>query len=228
MGIRQGPILRSKTTGLPQSMEKVGTSWTEELLLAHLAFLRRHVPNKNEELARRLISAFVDRAVAIIEEACKDVGVIVSIEQIVYVSIVTSKEVAEQYLSQPNLVALCGIEKSTLFVTAAKGPDQRLENHVPQAVGEIYSCARTLKKKIVRGALTNGWEWLWIILQVYPSGGGQYSLSQPITVQGPSDTGEKVIYPKAVSRVASVLAHWMLHGSEDLTECDYYTHSPDS
>ncbi|KAF9548277.1 hypothetical protein CPC08DRAFT_346771 [Agrocybe pediades] len=135
-----------------------------------------------------------------------------------------SQSSPEQYLSHPHLVALCGIEKSTFFVTEAKGPDQILENHVPQAVGEMYSCARTLKKKIVRGALTNGWEWLWIILEVSPSGGGgRYSLSQPITVQGPSDTGEKVIYPKAVSRVASVLAHWMLHGSEDLTECDYYT-----
>ncbi|KAF9553048.1 hypothetical protein CPC08DRAFT_767833 [Agrocybe pediades] len=239
MGIQQGPDLRSKTTGLPQSTEKVGTPWTEELLLAHLAFLRRHVPNKNEELARRLIFAFVDRAVVIIEETCKDVGVIVSIEQVVpsvtisktsrnslqgkigYVSI----SPPEQYLSHPHLVALCGIEKSTFFVTEAKGPDQILENHVPQAVGEMYSCARTLKKKIVRGALTNGWEWLWIILEVSPSGGGRYSLSQPITVQGPGDTGEKVIYPKAVSGVASVLAHWMLHGSEDLIECDYYTYT---
>ncbi len=35
-------------------------------------------------------------------------------------------------------------EDSTLFISKAKGPNQLLESHVPQAICEMYACARTV------------------------------------------------------------------------------------
>ena len=45
-------------------------------------------------------------------------------------------------LQNPRLKKLPG---QALFVTEAKGPDQRLASHVPQALGELYACAKHLE-----------------------------------------------------------------------------------
>ena len=50
---------------------------------------------------------------------------------------------AEKYLAWPRLGVLQDFDH-TLFVSEAKASDLSLENHVPQAVGEMYACAKQL------------------------------------------------------------------------------------
>ncbi|KAF8809153.1 hypothetical protein BYT27DRAFT_7188242 [Phlegmacium glaucopus] len=37
---------------------------------------------------------------------------------------------------------------------------------VPQAICEMYPCGKYLQKKVIRGALTNGRQWIFLILNI--------------------------------------------------------------
>ena len=89
------------------------------------------------------------------------------------------------------------------FVSEAKGPDQRLVAHVPQAIWEMYGCETTgvssywrwrfrlrellwqtlSRKTIIRGVLTNGHEWIFLVLGLDADGkSGEYLESDKICV----------------------------------------------
>ncbi|KAK7471037.1 hypothetical protein VKT23_002452 [Stygiomarasmius scandens] len=42
------------------------------------------------------------------------------------------------------------------FVIEVKPDGRFLDDHIPQAIAEMYGCARIMQKDIIRGALTNG------------------------------------------------------------------------
>ncbi|KAG5638514.1 hypothetical protein H0H81_012151 [Sphagnurus paluster] len=52
--------------------------------------------------------------------------------------ILTAEPHVRGLLKNPKLRPLSG-QDNALFVTEAKGPDQRLESHVPQAISEMYA-----------------------------------------------------------------------------------------
>ena len=112
------------------------------------------------------------------------------------------------------------------FVAEAKVSSLHLTGHLLQAIGEIYACAKSLKwgpllalfffsnpllhprKNILRGALTDGNAWIFIILVLNSdSNGAKYRSSLPIHLGHP-----QVIKPWP-DVVAAILSHWVSLGS---------------
>ncbi|KAI9512017.1 hypothetical protein F5148DRAFT_1280243 [Russula earlei] len=70
----------------------------------------------------------------------------------------TSQHVAAILLTSPQLRShlLAGF-----FVIEAKISDP--SDHVPLAVCEMYACGKLLQKKVLRGTLTNGRQWIFLL-----------------------------------------------------------------
>ncbi|KAJ3498006.1 hypothetical protein NLJ89_g10275 [Agrocybe chaxingu] len=132
-------------------------------------------------------------------------------------AIATSSIKAQRLLRQPFLRELKE-DDSVLFVSEATGPDQRLENHVAQAVGEMHRCARTAGKTTIRGVLTSGRGWIFLILKLNADGnGGSYLESDELTI---SREALGQVSKTAASLLSAIIAHWMKHSHEELDEDD--------
>ncbi|KAL1940913.1 hypothetical protein VTO73DRAFT_7549 [Trametes versicolor] len=110
-----------------------------------------------------------------------------------------------------------------LFVAEAKGVSHMLGTHVPQAVVEMQACASRLKSTYIRGALTNGTSWIFLLLELDTSFlGGRYweSARQDVVIQSSGD--RRWVDKESVDRMAALLAHWAKHCAEDLTEDDWF------
>ncbi|KAF9035395.1 hypothetical protein BDZ89DRAFT_1062174 [Hymenopellis radicata] len=71
---------------------------------------------------------------------------------------------------------------SGFFVVEAKPTDARprLKDHISQAVSELYACATVLQ---MRGALTNGHDWVFIIVRLNEdAAGGNFKRSYPMSL----------------------------------------------
>lgn len=87
--------------------------------------------------------------------------------------------------------------------------DIPLLNHVPQAVSEMFTCATKLGKKFVRGVLTNGHNWIFLVLRVKDDGtGAEYAESEAICLMGAGRQGTLVVSPDVCSLLAGIIAHW--------------------
>jgi len=116
-----------------------------------------------------------------------------------------------------------------LIVTEAKQEGVPLANHVAQAVGEMYASAKYLtydsgflltllftnvepystRKKITRGALTNGHEWIFVILDLGEDGNvGTYVRSPIIKIQVSENYPYRVLSP-GPDIVTGILAYWV-------------------
>ena len=115
-----------------------------------------------------------------------------------------------------------------LFVTEAKQEGVSLAQHVAQAVAEMYASAKYLmydlgfllmlftnvephltRKRNLRGALTNGHEWTFLILYLNEDGnGGTYSESPTIKIQVSNSYPYRVLSP-GPDIVAGILTYWV-------------------
>ena len=118
--------------------------------------------------------------------------------------------------------------KHMLFVLEAKARDMSLQDHVPQAVCEMYACAKTLRsvswsarlnpsrlshkilrKAFIRGALTDGKDWIFIIVKMNPDGdGGAYARSKELSLITPVFPDGKEISRTMCSVIVGIIAHW--------------------
>ena len=115
---------------------------------------------------------------------------------------------------------------TSFFVMETNSDSLQLTGHLPQAISEIHIRAKSLKcgpflvlvffsnplpyprKNILRGALTDGHAWIFIILVLNSDGNGaKYRSSLPIYVGRP-----QVIKPWP-DVVAAILSHWVSVGS---------------
>lgn len=130
----------------------------------------------------------------------------------------------ETFLINPILDKLTK-KNHTLFVLEAKARDMSLQDHVPQAVCEMYACAKTLRsvvcivrlslshkilrKDVIRGALTDGQDWIFIILKMKPHGdGGVYAQSEELYLVVKLIPNRKEISRTMCSVIAGIIAHW--------------------
>lgn len=110
-----------------------------------------------------------------------------------------------------------------LFVTEAKQHGVPLAQHIAQAVAGMYASAKYLGKGIIRGALTNGHDWIFLILYLNKDGdGGTYAESPTIKIQV-SDTFPYHVISPGPDIVAGILAYWMEHSFNDLDENDWFS-----
>ncbi|KAJ3515589.1 hypothetical protein NLJ89_g1664 [Agrocybe chaxingu] len=230
-----GPQSYSFSSMAPEHLRKINvvnggfinltTDAVSHRLYRHICFLERFVPRKNEVAARLWINAFFYRAAFMLPEE----SMVLSVEQAVpavtisdlsthtlsgyinWTAVRADAATVKRFLKQPALQDLKN-DDSALVVSEAKGPDQNLENHVPQAIGEMYG------KTTIRGVVTNGRVWIFLILTLNKDGGGSYLQSQEITIMSLSQVSKD-----SVSVVSAIIAHWIMHSHKELDRDDYFT-----
>ncbi|KAF5374621.1 hypothetical protein D9615_008971 [Tricholomella constricta] len=195
--------------------------WSSDMLYRHLQFLKGLVPQGNEAAARLWINAFLYRVAFMIPSG---LNVVLSVDHtpsgyVDSTAMVMSPQKARLFLQELPLHYLEN-EYSAFFVSEAKGPDPRLRKHVPQAVVEMLSCARSSGKTTIRGVVTNGHSWSFIILKLDENGGGSYFRSKALEIL---NSIEDSISKEAVSTTSAIIAHWMVHSHAELdVENDYF------
>jgi len=221
----EGIVAQSKTFG-------EDSLWSASVLHRHLELLERIVPQTNEAAARLWINAFFYRVAAMLPAERR---MVLSVEQPVppvtlirdspftvsgtidWVVMTASPEIAGDLLRSPDL----DNETQALFVTEAKS-QKLLHSHVPQALAEMCACARKARKKVIRGALTNGHDWIFLIVKSEDTK-ISYLLSETISIVDTHPTTRKTcISEYAVALVSSILAYWMMHSHEDLSDDDHF------
>ncbi|KAI0801406.1 hypothetical protein C8Q74DRAFT_1192167, partial [Fomes fomentarius] len=204
--------------------------WSADMLYRHLQFLEGLVP-RQATAARLWINAFFYRVASMAPNGTK---VVLSVEQGIpsailsdesppvsgcihhWAAIATSPLQVARFLKYPRVGDLQS-EDSTFFVSEAKGPNQLLESHVSQAICEMYGCARTVGKNTIRGVLTNGRGWIFLVLTLNSDGGGTYLQSNEISTHYQDSLSRA-----AVSVVSSIIANWITHSHEGLGADDAY------
>ncbi len=106
-------------------------------------------------------------------------------------------------------------------------PNCALIDNLSQAASDIYACATLLKyglirflhsvlslcsQKFLRGALTNGHEWIFIIIRVNQDApGGKFKISPLLTLYVAQNAGgEDVQVDKfSADRITAVLSYWV-------------------
>ncbi|CAA7270463.1 unnamed protein product [Cyclocybe aegerita] len=214
--------LKGDAPGRGALTDNLGTDklWSATTLLAHLRFLEELVPRCNVAATRLWINAFFYRVSAMIPEHLK---MALSIEQVVhksphrlsgFIDFTAAVMVPAQlgsFLERPVLRP----NDSVLFVSEAKDVSIDLKKHIPQAVAEMLGCARRAGKKIVKGVVTDGRSWIFLILTLQGDGTATYVRSAEINnyerfTTRPSQEG--------VSLISAILAHWILHSHEAFNE----------
>ena len=136
------------------------------------------------------------------------------------------------FLNHPGVRNLAQQIESVLglFVVEAKDRGLQLDDHVPQVLTQLYATATKLKcgfhllfhilqsqwlgrKTHIRGALTNGYEWLFLILNINSNGkGGSYRISDRSYSAAPQEAGINMVIPDMPpDMIAGILASWVCH-----------------
>ncbi|KAJ7126074.1 hypothetical protein C8R44DRAFT_780994 [Mycena epipterygia] len=198
----------------------------------HLAMLDGLVPRTSEAAARLWIDTLFFRAAAMVPA---DKRMVLNIEpstaihtnsnmsiprKIEYTAVVAPLELESLIFQIPALDSLKRRLPTGFFVI--EGKIDLLFAQLPQACAELYGCAKIIGKNTVRGALTNGNEWFFIILQLnaneQPGATYRHTLPLAIVSTVPSRTA-----PAGADLIAGILSFWIQHGSEDIQEDDWFT-----
>ncbi|EIM81866.1 uncharacterized protein STEHIDRAFT_114557 [Stereum hirsutum FP-91666 SS1] len=102
------------------------------------------------------------------------------------------------------------------FIAEAKASTPHLVDYVPQAVAEMMTCA---KRTHLRGVLTNGELWVFVIVIRNPEcpGGGYYT-SPPIQLQ----RNKAAIDEDSANTISGILAAWIERSFDDIGEDDWF------
>ncbi|KAG5640519.1 hypothetical protein DXG03_008229, partial [Asterophora parasitica] len=132
-----------------------------------------------------------------------------------YTAVVVDQSIAETYIHfPPKLDKSYGGEMIAFFAAAITTP-LSLEAHLPHVLLELIACAKHLGKSHNRGALTNGFEWHFIAMDLDADGeGAKYWVSQLVqwrTQQSPTSS-EQIVEPtdnaSDPALIAAILSSW--------------------
>ncbi|KAH6885625.1 hypothetical protein BKA70DRAFT_114278 [Coprinopsis sp. MPI-PUGE-AT-0042] len=201
-----------------------GGLWSADMFFEHLKFLENHVPPTNEDAAHLWINAFLYRVAAMGEED----KVIVKLERdpaaraldqdlstgagsyahwtVMTMSPCDANEWLDTGVPQPI------IKPGASTLSVSEGPLRRLGTQLPQAIFEMVDCAKKAEKSTIRGVLTNGREWMFLILNL-DEDGGRYIYSCKVFTYAGGITHD--LSRKGVSAVVAILAHWAKNSHED-------------
>ncbi|PPQ81748.1 hypothetical protein CVT25_013632 [Psilocybe cyanescens] len=86
-----------------------------------------------------------------------------------------------------------------------------IRQHIPQAICKMYACGKYLQKKVICGALMNGCQWIFLILNINDNFiGGSYKYSLIISIMSMvSDSQQDMICPLWPNFIAATLLHWV-------------------
>ncbi|KAF8797428.1 hypothetical protein BYT27DRAFT_7219210 [Phlegmacium glaucopus] len=140
-----------------------------------------------------------------------------------YTAISASVSDAEDFLAKPRLGILQDYDH-TFFVSEAKTNNISLESHVPQAVCEMYACAKQLGKNFIRGTVTDGHNWIFLILRMNANGDGAiYAQSlQRTRLMTVVPLGDEEISRTMCDVIAGIITYWIEHSNEDIGDNDWF------
>ncbi|KAL0947828.1 hypothetical protein HGRIS_013895 [Hohenbuehelia grisea] len=205
--------------------------WSHDTLYRQLCLLQSSVA-RTEASARTFIDSIFYRAAAILSSRSSDgkrvvLGLALPIEATVgndeatlkgfvdYAIFYTRNERALSFMRDP-LLSKIRLHSDSVFVS--------LGHQLPQSLGEMYACSSAVNKKIIRGALTNGHSWIFLLLKVHPNGqGGTYSVSQEISIMTPGPDYVLEVNSNACAQVSVVLASWIEKSFDDLDSSEWFS-----
>ncbi|CAA7260785.1 unnamed protein product [Cyclocybe aegerita] len=130
---------------------------------------------------------------------------------------------ARRFLSFPSLARIRVHNPSTFFILETKFLDPLC--HVPQAADELYECAKRLDKKIIRGALTSGEDWIFLHLKMNDDGNGaSYHYSERLRLY---KAQTNLAADVEISRpwpdlIAAILSSWIENSHSEITDDDWF------
>lgn len=246
--ITQGPPLSLKDD-VAQRVDAARLAGADHIMSSRnmhkfLDMLLRLVARPSEASSRTWVDAFLYRASAMlpptkqmvlnVEYSVSPVSVptasgseVILVGFIDYTVVVTNdRKIARYFLNHPGVRNLAQQIESVLgfFVVEAKDRDVKLDDYIPQILMQLYAAATKLKKTHIRGTLTNGYEWLFLVLNVNSNGkGASYRVSDRPYSAAPQETGVNMIIPDMPpDMISGILASWIEHSCEDLLEDDWF------
>ncbi|KAH6885624.1 hypothetical protein BKA70DRAFT_1337429 [Coprinopsis sp. MPI-PUGE-AT-0042] len=99
------------------------------------------------------------------------------------------------------------------MLSVLEGPLRLLGAQTPQAVLHMLRRAKETKKSVVRGVLTNGREWIFLIL-ILDESGGRCAYSDTVMAHDIVNC-RPVLSREFVSTIVAILAYWTKHSHED-------------
>ncbi|KAH9042805.1 hypothetical protein EDB85DRAFT_2227352 [Lactarius pseudohatsudake] len=219
-----------------------GQHWSSAGLYNHLRLLWNTVRWKNEASARLWIDAFLFRVTAMLPpERC----MVLNREQVVpaahpgpssssnpsriidYTAVLASQGQTVHFLNSPlfrstKANSLLVHLLYGFFVVEAKY--SHLSEHISQAVGEMFTCGKHLQQRVLRGALTNGKDWIFLIVRLgnnYER--ASYQESAVISLQSSMglDGRFEVLRPWP-DLIAGILSHWIQNSFTELGSDDWF------
>ncbi|PPR06749.1 hypothetical protein CVT24_013056 [Panaeolus cyanescens] len=185
--------------GKTQVSEHPHKLWTEEMFYRHLDFLDKHVARSKAASLRPWINAFLYRACYIIktrngsEHSMKfsaDPGGVPfsnsreKFEPVpsryVYWTVISYRKADGHLFSALERKETYPCPRSVFCVSECEGPERITQNDVSRALARMDECMRVARVSNIRGAVTNGVVWRFLILERDQDGGGVYSESPDI------------------------------------------------
>ncbi|KAF9023498.1 hypothetical protein BDZ89DRAFT_1069869 [Hymenopellis radicata] len=174
---------------------------------------------------------------------CRPTAMTILAGQVDYSAFVANDHIARSIMDDARMMSVCqlikgehaaaaqGTRESTtarllpsgFFVVEAKPTDARprLMDHISQAVSELYACATLLHQKFLRGALTNGHDWVFIIVRLNEDApGGRFKRSGSLTLR--LDKEGRAVTKYSADRIAAILSYWIEHSFEDVGAGDWF------
>ncbi|KAG5640518.1 hypothetical protein DXG03_008228 [Asterophora parasitica] len=197
--------------------------WSNDAMYRHLTFLANSFTAKNGTSARMVIDTLFFRSTAMVPPPQKIIVVLENqvpavqprqsepdtISGIVdYTAVVVDSKIAKAYIHRPP-----SIKKDLIGFFVAEAID--LEAHLPQALLELVACAKHLGRSHIRGALTTGFEWCFIIVDLdADSEGAKYWVSQVIVwmTEQSKTSSELIVEPTDKASDPALIAAILRHG----------------
>ncbi|KAH9041973.1 hypothetical protein EDB85DRAFT_2233983, partial [Lactarius pseudohatsudake] len=215
--------------------------WSSTNLHRHLEVLQNLVPKRpNEESAHPWVDAFLFRTSAMVSS---NKHMVLCLEQVIsqrairprtlsftthsgligYTAAIADNNWADYFSSDPTLVNLKLMMPCGFFIAEAKIEPFNLKEHLPQVIGEMYACAKRLDIGALRGALTNGHSWIFVLIVLNSDGNGaKYRYSTPIEFQwGIGDMPPQIEKPWP-DVLAGILLHWIEYSFADIGSNDWF------
>ncbi|KAG6807751.1 hypothetical protein H0H93_001120, partial [Arthromyces matolae] len=111
---------------------------------------------------------------------------------------------------------------SGFFIVEAKYEGVVLDDCLPQVLAQMYASGKKVRTRHIRGVLSNGYQWLFVILHINADGkGATYHVSKRTFSAQPAEPATTI---PNVDLIAAMLSSWILHSFEDIGEDDFFSY----
>ncbi|KAG1800027.1 hypothetical protein EV424DRAFT_1438853 [Suillus variegatus] len=236
--IRLKPDLAERITATLTATTALGHDefWSSVYLSRHLHFLGGHISRTGAN-ARVWIEPFLFHASAMLPSNMRMVlsmkqdvpAMIVSLSSLStlsgivdYTATVASQRDANFYVKPMGLYEMKMNMPRSFFVMDAKLCNP--SDDVPQAVCKMFAYGKFFEQKVIRGALVNGSDWIFILMTLNDNyDGASYKQSVALSMDPYHTPNHQLVNPELwPDLIAAILAHWIENSFADLGSDDWF------